>query len=288
MYKNRLYLIENKTSLHVGSGDANFGIVDKEIQRDAITDYPTIHSSSLKGALREYMMYKLQNPVKRNKDKDEKYTEEEQARYNQVAHIFGDDEQSGKVRFIDAHLLSVPMRSDLNPYYHCVSPKSIELLVDFSETFGLTLKDKEALEALANYSANDLLVTEGSPTIEDIIATSATPNELNALAVLENIVGSPVALVAHTKYTELLKDLPVIARNQLENGESKNLFYEEVLPRKSKFFTVISEPTYLNKADQTKLENAFEKFHNYLTDNDTIHIGANASIGYGVCTFEEL
>ena len=70
MYQNRLYIIENKTSLHVGSGDANFGIVDKEIQRDAITKYPTIHSSSLKGALREYMTHKLQNPVKRDKEKD--------------------------------------------------------------------------------------------------------------------------------------------------------------------------------------------------------------------------
>ena len=285
MYKNKLYLIENKTSLHVGSGDTNFGVIDKQIQRDAITEYPTIHSSSLKGALREYMMYKLQNPVKRNKDKDDKYTEEEQSRYNKVAHIFGDDEQSGKVRFIDAHLLSVPMRSDLNPYYHCLSPKSIEQLVDFADTFGIKLSNKEKLVALTKYAGKSILVKEGTPIIED---EKATVEKKYDLSVLEAFVGSPVALVPNHKYTELLKDLPVIARNQLENGESKNLFYEEVLPRKSKFFTVISEPTYLNDADQTKLENAFEKFHNYLTDNDTIHIGANASIGYGVCTFEEL
>lgn len=272
MYKNRLYLIENQTSLHVGSGDANFGVIDNEIQRDAITGYPTIHSSSLKGALKEYCTY-------RHNEEDSK---------NFLAYIFGDEENSGKVRFIDAHLLSVPMRSDLNPYYHCVSPKSIELLVDFSETFGLTLKDKETLEILGNYSADDLLVTKGSPIIEDFIATSATSNELDALSVLENIVGSPVALVPHTTYIKLLKDLPVIARNQLKNGESKNLFYEEVLPRKSKLFTVISEPTYLHSEDTKKLENAFERFGNYLTDENTIHIGANASIGYGVCTFKEL
>ncbi|CAA6815654.1 MAG: CRISPR-associated RAMP Cmr4 [uncultured Sulfurovum sp.] len=285
MYKNRLYLIENKTSLHVGSGDANFGVIDKQIQRDAITEYPTIHSSSLKGALREYIMHKLECPIKRDKDKDEKYTEEEQSRYNQVAHIFGDDEQSGKVRFIDAHLLSIPMRSDLNPYYHCVSPKSIELLVDFADTFGLTLEDKEALTALANYSDDALLVSKESPVIEDFQATS---NESYDLSVLEGIVGSPVALVPNKKYAELLKNLPIIARNQLENGESKNLFYEEVLPRKSKFFTVISEPTYLNFDDKDRLEKAFEKFATYLMDNDTIHIGANASIGYGVCKFKEL
>lgn len=285
MYKNRLYLIENKTSLHVGSGDANFGIVDKQIQRDAITEYPTIHSSSLKGALREYIMHKLECPIKRDKDKDEKYTEEEQSRYNQIAHIFGDDKQSGKIRFIDAHLLSIPMRSDLNPYYHCVSPKSIEILGDFADTFGISLEDKEALNKLAEYKGSDILVKEGTPVIED---ERAKEDKNYNLSVLERLVGSPVALVPNEKYTELLKDLPVIARNQLENGKSNNLFYEEVLPRKSKFFTVISEPTYLNVDDKDGLEKAFEKFATYLTDNDTIHIGANASIGYGVCTFKEL
>ena len=69
--------------------------------------------------------------------------------------------------------------------------------------------------------------------------------------------------------------------------ESKNLWYEEVLPRKSKLYTLVSEPTYLNNEDSKKLKNAFIRFNEYLTGSDTIHIGANASIGYGVCTFKE-
>ncbi len=285
MYKNRLYIIENKTSLHVGSGDANFGIVDKEIQRDTITKYPTIHSSSLKGALREYMTYKLQNPVKREKEEDAHYSEEEQSRYNKIVHIFGDNEQSGKVRFIDAYLLSVPFRSDMNPYYHCVSPKSIGQLLDFADTFSINIEHKDVLEHIALYNGLEILVKEGTPIIEDEKAKSSSEYDFS---VLEDLLGLPLALVPNTTYDELLKNLPVIARNQLENGVSKNLFYEEVLPRKSKFFTVISEPTYLNKDDKTKLENVFNDFSAYLTDKDTIHIGANASIGYGVCTFKEL
>ncbi len=269
MYKNRLYIIENKTSLHVGSGDANFGIVDKEIQRDAITDYPTIHSSSLKGAVKEYCKYK--HDVAEGE--------------NFLSYIFGDEDNSGKIRFIDAHLLSVPMRSDLNPYYHCVSPKSIGQLLDFTDTFGVELKNRTALDKFVNYNAKDILVAEGTPTIEDEKAKESSDYDFSAL---EDLVGSPIALVPNVTYDVFLKDLPVIARNQLENGESKNLFYEEVLPRKSKFFTVISEPQYLNKADETRLQNAFDRFSDYLTDDDTIHIGANASIGYGVCTFKEL
>lgn len=269
MYKNRLYLIENQTSLHVGSGDANFGIIDKEIQRDSITKYPTIHSSSLKGALREYCTYK-HDPAD-----GEKF----------ISYIFGDEENAGKVRFIDAHLLSVPMRSDMEPYYHCFSPKSIEQLLDFADTFSVELENREALSKLAKYDGGDILVKEGTPIIEDEQAKVDKNFDLSALEVLAD--GS-VALVPNSLYEELLKNLPVIARNQLENGASKNLFYEEVLPRKSKLFTVISEPTYLNKEDETRLENAFDRFSNYLTDKDTIHIGANASIGYGVCTFREL
>ena len=285
MYQNRLYIIENKTSLHVGSGNENFGIIDKEIQRDAITKYPTIHSSSLKGALREYITHKMQNPIKRDKDKDKKYTEEEQARYNKVAHIFGDDEQSGKIRFIDAHLLSIPFRSDLNPYYHCISPKSISELLDFADTFSINLENRDILESIASYKGKEILVKDSTPTIEDETAKSSSEYDFT---VLEEFLGAPLALVPNTIYDELLKNLPVIARNQLKNGESKNLFYEEVLPRKSKFFTVISEPNYLNSADKSKLENVFNDFSSYLTDNDTIHIGANASIGYGVCTFKEI
>lgn len=269
MYKNKLYLIENKTSLHVGSGDTNFGIIDKQIQRDAITEYPTIHSSSLKGALKEYCTY-------RHNEEDSK---------NFLAYIFGDEENSGKIRFIDAHLLSVPMRSDTHPYYHCVSPKSIEQLIDFSDTFDIKLSNKEALLKLTKYTGKDILVKEGTPIIED---DKAIINNNYDLSILEELVGSPIALVPNKEYERCLKDLPVIARNQLENGESKNLFYEEVLPRKSKLFTVISEPTYLHTEDTKKLENAFERFGNYLTDENTIHIGANASIGYGVCTFKEL
>jgi CRISPR-associated protein Cmr4 len=269
MYKNKLYIIENITSLHAGSGDANFGIIDNEIQRDAITNYPTIHSSSLKGALKEYCIHKHD-------------TEEGK---NFITYIFGNEENAGKVRFIDAHLLSVPMRSDLNPYYNCVSPKSVEQLLEFADTFTVTLEEKEKLVKLSSYQGEEIVVKEGTPTIEDETAKADTSFDLS---VLEPLVGSPVALVPNKLYASLLKDLPVIARNQLENGESKNLFYEEVLPRKSKLFTVVSEPTYLHPEDKKPLGNAFKRFSEYLTDNDTIHIGANASIGYGICTFKEI
>ena len=48
------YKIDCITNLHVGSGDLNYNIVDNEVERDAVTGYPVIHASGLKGALREH------------------------------------------------------------------------------------------------------------------------------------------------------------------------------------------------------------------------------------------
>ena len=66
-------------------------------------------------------------------------------------------------------------------------------------------------------------------------------------------------------------DLPVIARNNLENGISKNLWYEEVVPSDSRFTFMIIGPDEL----MTKL--------NEVITETTVQIGANASVGYGFC-----
>lgn len=269
MFKHKLYLIENKTPMHVGSGDTNFDLVDRQIQRDTLTSYPTIHASSLKGALKEYCTFRH----------DKKESE------NFLSHVFGDEDNAGKMRFTQAHLLSVPMRSNIEPYYHTISPKALQELLEIVDLFSLSLADQEALKKIASYSGKDILVATKDAIIEDFTAKHSEDFDFKAL---ENLIGSPAAIVPNETFDALLKDLPVIARNQLENGESKNLWYEEVLPRKSKLYTVISAPTYLNNNDATKLNNAFERFYSYLGDANTIHIGANASIGYGVTTFQEL
>lgn len=66
-------------------------------------------------------------------------------------------------------------------------------------------------------------------------------------------------------------NLPIIARNCLEFGESKNLWYEQVLPAETVFYTIIRE----NGED---LKDAL--------NNKIVQIGANATIGYGYCKFE--
>lgn len=51
-----VWLIIPQTNLHVGNENTvNFSVIDKSIQRDVTTDLPCINSSSLKGAIKEFM-----------------------------------------------------------------------------------------------------------------------------------------------------------------------------------------------------------------------------------------
>lgn len=110
----RVFLITTKTNLHVGDeGGAEFSIIDKAVQRDALTGLPCIRSSSLKGSINEYCTkeVKLHEAVR--------------------IEIFGSDKsgqnkssQKGKAIFFDAQLLMYPKQDD-DRLYSLVSTKSI-------------------------------------------------------------------------------------------------------------------------------------------------------------------
>ena len=55
-----LVWLECITNMHVGNGDVNYNIIDNEVERDPVNHYPTIHSSGVKGALREYFEKKVE------------------------------------------------------------------------------------------------------------------------------------------------------------------------------------------------------------------------------------
>lgn len=71
-------------------------------------------------------------------------------------------------------------------------------------------------------------------------------------------------------FRELADNLPVIARNQLDNGISKNLWYEEVVPRQSVFLTCIKAP------DRDLID---------ALNGQVVQVGGNATVGYGFCKF---
>ncbi|WP_373727610.1 type III-B CRISPR module RAMP protein Cmr4 [Bacteroides heparinolyticus] len=91
--------------------------------------------------------------------------------------------------------------------------------------------------------------------------------------------------------TDAHKSLPIIARNYLKNGESKNLWYEEVVPAESRFvfFVTYPENTGNENSEDKKPEDIFKKFNEFLTnEKSVVQIGANSSVGYGLCKISNI
>ena len=281
MYKNKAYIVKNRTNLHVGSGDTNFGIVDKEVQRDSISANRVIQASSLKGALKDHF-HDLS--AETNQTEDTKETKP-----STLKTVFGtENEQQGLVKFIDAKLLFLPLRSDKKPFYHVTSLATLNHMQAFLSTMGIDLP----LDSLPQSEESYVVGMEKNVTVEDVLCQGREVDisKLKALFNVENL-----AVFNDEDFNEALSGLPVIARNKLENGKSKNLWYEEVVPRESIFYTVLCYYNNFNeegadrrgKVDKTLFEKEYKRFEEkLLTDN--IQIGANESIGYGVCTFSAI
>ena len=102
-------------------------------------------------------------------------------------------------------------------------------------------------------------------------AETTEPIPKSAMTVLEKlagVIGNKIAIVKD--FNDY--DLPVIARHYLDNGESKNLWYEEVVPHDSVFYTFILTPDKEMELDL----------------NEIIQIGGHASIGCGFTKFTQL
>lgn len=277
-YVPKLFRITAQTNLHAGSGDQNFGIIDNLIQRDTVSYLPVIHGSSLKGALREFFTLELDK-----KDHD------------LINYVFGkettkDDQgnQAGNYRFFDAHLLSMPVRSNARPFFRTTSPLILEQLTDLLKQIAhnLDAESQAVLSAFAKPENGFLMHTEQGLAesrrpvlLEDYDKVANYNAQIEPLTAL---AGKPLAVVDNQAFRELCDDnhLPVIARNSLENGRSTNLWYEQVLPRQSLFYTLIMVPDH----DQ----NHFDAFEKHLLGPQLKQIGANASIGYGFCQFESI
>jgi CRISPR-associated protein Cmr4 len=261
--KTELYTITTLTNMHVGSGDINFDVIDKQVQRDVITNLPVIHSSSLKGAFRE------------NFKKDT----------NMVKYIFGPENsdnsshQTGAFSFFEAQLLTRPVRSNVKSHFNATSPSVIKALLEMIDIFDIDF-DKEFISALDKFSK--LPVQSEKPLIfediSDVILEDfeATYDPFDT-TLLKEFLGDDLALFDDGDFKKL--DLPVLARNYLVDSVSENLWYEEIVPKQSKFFFSIAKPTNLDDQDKQEKLDSFEN----MFENNTrlVQFGANKSIGYG-------
>lgn len=256
-----LYRIDCLTNMHVGSGDVNYNIVDNEVEKDPVLGVPTIHSSGIKGALRVYFEERL--------GKDDP----------QIKRIFGtlqntskekpETSTPGAYKFFNASLIARPLRvsSGNSAFVNVTSDEVLNTFLSFLKNVGITEVGGTALPEMVKLpgdqasfwaSASSCVEVEGLTTQTIDKATSK-----DLYTALNTLIGNNFSITAHQNFKSF--DLPVLARNQLENGISKNLWYEEVVPHQSVFYCVVLTP----EQDEPL---AFEEM---------VQIGGNASIGYG-------
>lgn len=270
------YLIRAISNLHVGSGEGDFSVIDKQVQRDPITALPTIHSSGIKGALREAMEYEAKNIV-----------DEAQRRLYEanVVKIFGSDpkRRDGKTNqglnnFFEGKLLGLPIRSTHNFYYLATCPA---LLGELSSDLETLQKGHSLVDQLDAFLA-EAVPTDTQPLYfgtqhSGLRLEDWTPqHHTYGVGFLEHLFGSRLALLHNDAFYKLAAQLPIIARNYLENGISKNLWYEEVVPREARFYAPIA---------RHKDEDALNEF--LTRKQQLVQIGANATVGYGLCEMKK-
>ncbi len=268
MKNYKAFIINTLTNTHMGSGESHIGVVDNLIQKDPVTKIPVFHSSGIKGALKWHFK---DNPVI---DKDL---------------LFGkEDDQAGHLIINEATLIVLPLRSTHKVYFECTSPLVLE---EYFQSLNNFLPLGIDVSAFINYLRllpNDFLTFESFADIEiedysncGIMNYNIPIGGFQINKLLQDYCHVDLSRFAIFK-DEIFKDvcdnyLPVIARNQInEDGTSGNLFYEEVLPRRTKVSLLLGDDGALNSK--------FDLFCDELIKpSEIIQFGGNYSVGYGFC-----
>ncbi len=259
------YKLKFITNAHVGSGGSNIDIVDNVVQKDPVSNLPVIFSSSLKGAFREHF---------KNEGK------------NFLEYIFGSDNKeanskAGKFIFFEAFMLTRPVRSNILPYFNATSPFIVKKFLDYLEEFNILNSLQEELKEFYENIKTIKKVTLNQE-FENIFIEDYSNVEVKDVKI-PKIFGENIAIFPDEYFKEL--SLPFVARNNLENGVSKNLWYEEIIPKFSTYIFFIGKPDNVSKEDKDKIENFEKRFDK---KSEIMQIGANKTIGYGFAKIKGL
>ncbi len=250
-----VYLAKCLTNLHMGSGDVNYSVIDQEVERDPVLGEAVMNSSGIKGALRDYC---------------EKNTG---ASGEEIEYIFGSRKsggQPGQYVFFAGDLLARPIRvsggrgnsayvlATTEEMIRHFADKCLALGVDFYNGPGDLPQPPEGGGVPCGVACDS---AEGLRTAK------------TECAFLSKLLGTNNwALLLSRQLAEI--DLPVVARNVLDNGISKNLWYEEIVPHESVFGILIGAP------------DGDEKLDKLLGKDPVVQFGAGASIGNGFVRLE--
>lgn len=258
-----------ETSLHPGT-EASGGVVDLPVAREATTSYPVLVSSGLKGALR---------------DAYESYCSEKSIEHK-LNQIFGAPDGAGGISITDGRLLLLPVRS-LNTNYRWVTcPYILERLMRDLRLAGLngefSIPQLGKAHALASTAENKHIFLEElsfkiNQDEEGINMLTDVIKPLILHQTVKDRLSNQLVIVNDDDFKHFADyGFPVNARNRLNNNKiSENLWYEEIIPADSLFYTILL-PRWGKKELLAELLEIF-------TEHPYLQIGGNETIGQGWC-----
>lgn len=253
----KLYRLTCLTNLHMGSGDANYDVIDLEVERDPVLREPTMNASGVKGALRDYCKKQAGGDLARQED---------------VTVIFGSEgngDRQGSYHFFSGDLLARPVRVSRGngAYVLATTPDLLRHVLKKAHAFGLCPDFRE--EQIPAVPEGKVLAPAAHQQVEGWDVEKGACPELDKLLGTENWV-----LMSAQQLRDI--DLPVMAHNVLDNGISKNLWYEQVVPHESVFLLMVNAP----EGDQ--------RLEDFLGEETVVQFGAGATTGNGFTRMEKL
>ena len=269
------YAVRCITNLHMGSGEANFNVVDNEVQRDPVTNAPAMFSSGVKGALRSHF-----DTVKPEAVKTLFGSSIDETRGGK-----GEGLTPGALKFLSGNLLLLPVRAAKGhaPYYMVTTQRLLQEWAYLYHTF--TGKELvQGLEAAIAKLQQDKAYVNFHPVTIKLELREFAAGELGtidkvivaALGKVIEVAGQNLVILPEEQAQRAYQHLPVMARNQLDNGISKNLWYEEVVPHGAVFyFSVLDDGTQEGAQ-------ALQAFADGIEREPLVQCGGHATVGDGL------
>ena len=188
-------------------------------------------------------------------------------------------------------LLSLPLRATRKVFYNAISPQVIKDFLNYYVNFFGNTNELEIFKKFIeefDFAGKDFLVFDeiNELEIEDFTnyGTVHSDSEDDKIKIEEyfktvcKISTSNLAVFSDEIFSKICdRKMPVIARNNIgADGISKNLFYEEVLPRSTRLYFMVGEDITKNGKDY--YQTTISKLSG---NNEVFQFGANYSIGYG-------
>lgn len=273
--KPEILYLHALTPVHAGTGQA-VDVIDLPIAREAVTNWPVIPGSSVKGVLRDAV------------GDDREY----------VNRVFGEPDAAGVVAFGDQRILLFPVRSFAGTFAWLTCPWALQRLQRDARTIEapcpVTTPKPEVTDAgdrpgILIPSLSSLLTGEGGPVaIEDYDLEPVTSQAADAIA--EELADALFAeqadkksfterfgIVSDTVFTFLTETATeVTARVRLDDDlktvAKGQLWYEEAVPAETVFWGVVRPERGVREEDWTVLKAV-----------SAAQFGGKSSVGRGLC-----